>query len=113
MFAYSSGDLELKEIMMLLHDFYGEGFMTNQNVKKLLDHLASGVKKRVDGSKLSDLTLNAREFQDFCGQYRMLLGPAFTFQRQMKAKVCGKKTTLQGTTYLKPFDNRPRFLEDV
>jgi hypothetical protein len=54
MFAYSSGDLELKDIIMLLHDLYGEGFMTNQNGKNMLDNLTSGVKQRGDGSQLSN-----------------------------------------------------------
>lgn len=108
----STGSLELKEVMMLFHDFYGNDFMENKAVKGMLDLLGKAMKRKDEDSTIADLRLNVNEFKDFCHSHRMLLGPAYVFQLRMRKQICGKQ--ICGTPQIsQTLHFRRRFLEEV
>ena len=92
----SNGLLELKEVFMMFHDFYGNAFMENSKVKSMLDTLKQSMKKSgrakgldADECTLGGLSLSINEFKMFCQQHKMLLAPAYVFQKTMRDKICG------------------------
>jgi Ca2+-binding EF-hand superfamily protein len=84
-----SGFIELKEIMMMMRDLYGDSFETNDSGKQMLAELTNAAKDQNKTS--SKVILGPKEFQNFCLKHPELVKPSSSFQELLRKKICGRK----------------------
>jgi Ca2+-binding EF-hand superfamily protein len=88
-----SGEVELKEILIMVSEIYGKGFETNDGVKRMLNTLTAEAKKNDDSdfATAADIRLRVADFIDFCKRHPLLLQPAYSVQSELRARICGLK----------------------
>jgi Ca2+-binding EF-hand superfamily protein len=103
-----SGEIELKEIMIMVAEIYGKHFESNASVKQMLNSLTAQVRKKDEFASAADIRLKINDFAEFCQCHPLLLQPAFSVQTDLRNKVgghqfwrrCSKRrmTAANGTT---------------
>ena len=87
-----SGEVELKEILIMLSEIYGQdGFENNKTVKQLVAELTAEAKKVHKNYTAANICLRIAEFDAFCKRHPLLLQPAHNVQTDLRKKVCGMR----------------------
>jgi Ca2+-binding EF-hand superfamily protein len=88
-----SGVIELKEVMIMMRDLYGDQFESNESAKTIITELTTAAKAETNDK--SNVCLRSKGFQEFCKAHPELLKPASDFQGYLRKKICGRKFWLK------------------